>query len=68
MIYFDTYYGMQSIRNVTIWVAAAQGSEEALATLGAHYFGGNDPDAFQLTTEQIDAIVGTNSLLQSWIS
>jgi hypothetical protein len=31
---------MQSIRNLTIWVATAQGDTEAMADLKAHYFGG----------------------------
>jgi hypothetical protein len=41
-IYYDNQFGMQSLRNLTVWVDASRGNEVAKTTLQNHYFSGTD--------------------------
>jgi len=39
-IYFDKFYGMNTLRNLTVWVSAVRGGSEAREALKNHYWSG----------------------------
>jgi len=55
-IYYDKFYGMSSIRNLTIWVSASMSDQKAIDSLVSHYFSGT----FRPTRAQIDLIISSD--------
>ena len=59
-IYFDKYYGFDSIRNMTMWVKAVRGAWGAEDALRLHYWSGT---SFRFTDEQLENLIWSGGAL-----